>query len=44
VGLQVENDIRPGLIHNIYATIPGLDFGTAADRQVLLALVYEALI
>jgi N-acetylated-alpha-linked acidic dipeptidase len=36
VTLDVENDIRPGVIHNIYATIPGTAHGTARDQEVLL--------
>ena len=36
VTMDVNNDIRPGLIHNVYATIPGQDYGTAQDRAVVL--------
>ena len=36
VSIDVNNDIRPGLIHNIFATIPGRDYGSPKDRAVLL--------
>ena len=36
VSIDVNNDIRPGLIHNIFATIPGRDYGSPTDRAVLL--------
>ena len=36
VSLDVNNDIHPGVIHNIYATIPGVDYGTPDDRMVVL--------
>jgi len=36
VSVEVNNDINPGLIHNIYATIPGVDYGTPDDRLVVL--------
>jgi N-acetylated-alpha-linked acidic dipeptidase len=36
VSLDIHNDIRPGKIHNVFATIPGADYGTPKDRVVIL--------
>ena len=36
VTVDVNNNILPGLIHNVYATIPGRDYGTPQDRVVIM--------